>query len=298
MHKPVLVKEILEALVLEKGKTAIDCNFGQGGHTFEIWQKIKPTGKILAFEKDPTLYEKGIADIQERKLDEKIILKNCNFAFLENVLEKQENFKNPQAILFDLGICSWHFDESKRGFSFKGCEPLDMRFNPYSNDLTAYEIINRFPEKELAQFFKELGEERFANRIARKIVEERKDRTIENTTQLVEAIKEAIPARFLKGRIHWATRVFQALRILVNQELENLEKTLPQAVNALEKNGRLAVISYHSLEDRIVKHYFKKEALKETIKIITKRPMTPTEEEIAENPRSRSAKLRIIQKIK
>lgn len=298
MHKPVLVKEVLEGLALKKGGIAIDCNFGQGGHTFEIWQKIQPTGKILAFEKDPILYEKGIEDIQERELDKKIILKNCNFAFLEKVIEKQENFENPQAILFDLGICSWHFDESKRGFSFRGCEPLDMRYNPYENDLTAYEVVNRFSEKELAQFFKELGEERFANRIAQKIVEERKDRTIENTTQLVETIKEAIPEHFLRGRIHWATKVFQALRILVNQELENLEKTLPQAVNVLGKNGRLAVISYHSLEDRIVKHYFKKEALKQSIKILTKKPIIPNEEEVAENPRSRSAKLRIIEKIK
>jgi 16S rRNA (cytosine1402-N4)-methyltransferase len=296
MHKPVLLKEVIENLNLEKGGRAIDCTFGQGGHTFAIWEKIKPTGKILAFERDPVLQEKGVEKIKELGLDEKIVLKNANFVFLEDVTKKE--FEKPQAILFDLGLSSWHLDESKRGFSFKGCEPLDMRFNPFGDELTAHEVINKWAEEDLATFFKELGEERFAKKIAEKIVEERKNRTIENTSQLVEIIKTAVPSWYCGKKIHWATRVFQAIRILVNQELDSLEKTLPQAIEILDKGGRLAVISYHSLEDRIAKHFFKKEAEKGIIKILTKKPIIPSEEEKEENPRSRSAKLRVIEKIK
>ncbi|MDP2820906.1 MAG: 16S rRNA (cytosine(1402)-N(4))-methyltransferase RsmH [bacterium] len=297
MHQPVLIKEVIENLNLEKGIKAIDCTFGQGGHTFAIWEKIKPSGKILAFERDPILYEKGNEKIKEQGLEEKIILKNANFVFLEDIFKNEREFEKPQAILFDLGLSSWHLDESKRGFSFKNCEPLDMRFNPYGEELTAHEIVNKWEEENLAGFFKELGEERFAKRIAEKIVTERKNRTIENTSQLVEIIKTAVPAWYCGKKIHWATRSFQALRILVNQELDNLEKSLPQAIEILDKKGRIAVISYHSLEDRITKHFFKKQAQKQTIKILTKKPIIPSEEEIEKNPRSRSAKLRVVEKI-
>ena len=297
MHKPVLLKETIENLNLEKGMKAIDCTFGQGGHTFAIWEKIKPNGKILAFERDPILYEKGNEKIKEQGLEEKIILKNANFVLLENIQREEKEFEKPQAILFDLGLSSWHLEESKRGFTFQNCEPLDMRFNPYGDELTAYEIVNKWDQDDLADFFKELGEEQFSKRIAEKIVTERKHRTIENTSQLVEIIKTAVPSWYCGKKIHWATRSFQALRILVNQELDNLEKVLPQAIQITVKGGKIAVISYHSLEDRIVKHFFKKQSIKGTIKILTKKPIIPSDEEFQENPRSRSAKLRVVEKI-
>ena len=172
-----------------------------------------------------------------------------------------------------------------------------MRFNPYGDELTAYEIVNKWDQDDLADFFKELGEEQFSKRIAEKIVTERKHRTIENTSQLVEIIKTAVPSWYCGKKIHWATRSFQALRILVNQELDNLEKVLPQAIQITVKGGKIAVISYHSLEDRIVKHFFKKQSIKGTIKILTKKPIIPSDEEFQENPRSRSAKLRVVEKI-
>jgi len=297
MHQPVLVKEVVENLKLEKGDRVIDCTFGQGGHTFAIWEKIKPNGRILAIERDPQLVEAGLEKIKALGLEDKIILKNRNFIHLKELVE-EERFGQVQAVLFDLGVCAWHFEESKRGFSFQRCEFLDMRYNPYENEITAYEIINKRPESDLKEFFQRYGEERFAQRIARRIVEERKLRSIENTTQLVEIIRRAVPKWYRYKRIHWATKVFQALRIWVNQELENLKLALPQALDVLEKNGRLVVISYHSLEDRIVKNFLKEKSKEGLIKIITKKPIIPTHEELQQNPRSRSAKLRVGEKIK
>lgn len=297
MHQPVLVREIINNLKIQKGDKVIDCTFGQGGHTFAIWEKIKPTGQILAIERDPVLYKAGIEKIKFLNLETKILLENGNFAYLQEIVEKKE-FKEPQAILFDLGLCSWHLEGSQRGFSFQRCEFLDMRYNPFENEITAFEIINRWPEKYLIEIFRKYGEEKFASRIAKKIVREREKRSIENTTQLVEIIRQAVPAWYQRKKIHWATKVFQALRIFINQEIENLEKGLPQAVIILKKKGRLAVISYHSLEDRVVKNFFRKEAKQKILKILTKKPISPSIEEIQKNPRSRSAKLRVAEKNK
>ena len=194
-------------------------------------------------------------------------------------------------------MSSWHLDKSNRGFSFQKNEPLDMRFQTSGTSLSAQEIVNQWLEKEISEILQEFGEEQFSQRIAQAIVEYRKKELITNTFQLVEIIKQAIPKKFQRAKIHPATKTFQALRIAVNNELENLDQVLPQAVELLEKNGKIAVISFHSLEDRIVKHFFKDQAKKGIIEIIFKKPIIPGQEEIKHNFRSRSAKLRAGQKV-
>ena len=191
-------------------------------------------------------------------------------------------------------MSSWHLEESGRGFTFLKDEPLDMRYNirGIQNDLTAEKIVNSWPEEEIIKILKEYGEERFAQRIVKKIIENRERGVIKSTFQLKETIKAAVPSWYQRQRISFATRTFQALRIAVNDELDNLKAVLPQALDILEPGGRLVVISFHSLEDRIVKHFFKSKI--DSLKILTKKPITPSEEEIKINPRSRSAKLRAI----
>jgi len=218
-----------------------------------------------------------------------LILVNDSYVNLAETVRKQR-FKPVSGILFDLGFSSWHLEESGRGFSFEKNEPLDMRYNP-ENPLTAEKIVNNWSEREIEKILREYGEERFTKRIAREIIQERKIKPIKTTFQLVETIKKSTPIWYHHRRIHPATRTFQALRIAVNDELNNLKKALPQAVEILEKDGRLAVISFHSLEDRIVKNFFR-----ENLKILTKKPIRPSLEEIEINPRSRSAKLRVGQK--
>lgn len=284
MHKPVLIKEVLEYLNPQKGENFIDCTFGFGGHSLAILKKIEPNGKIL-----------GI-DLEKSSLEEdRLILVNRNFADLEEIV-RDNKFNKINGILIDLGLSSWHFDKSNRGFSFKGEELLDMRLDSKS-ELTAAKIVNEWPEEELVEIFKEYGQERFPGRIARIICEQRSKRQIKTTKELVDIIEQVIPKKHQYKKIHFATKIFQALRIAVNDEFNNLEKVLPQALRILEKNGRLAVISFHSLEDRIVKHFFRNEFKKGNLEILTKKPIIPDKDEIISNPRSRSAKLRIIKKI-
>jgi len=286
MHKPVLVKEVLEYLDPKPGENFIDCTFGFGGHSLAILERNLPDGKVLGIEQDKEVLELAL---KNKRL---ILIKN-NFKNLKKIVKKYE-FNRVSGILFDLGISSWHFDKSNRGFSFQINEPLEM--NCSENDLNAQEIINQWPEQELARIFKEYGEERFPGRIARVICEQRSKKQIKTTKQLVDIIEQAIPRKHRYKKIHFATKVFQALRIAVNDELNNLEKALPQALDILEPGGRLVVISFHSLEDRIVKHFFKEEFKKNHLKILTKKPITPSEQEIDLNPRSRSAKLRAAEK--
>jgi 16S rRNA (cytosine1402-N4)-methyltransferase len=305
IHKPVLLKEIIEWLGVEKNKNYIDCTIGEGGHAIEILKRNGPKGKVLGIEIDPELYKK----LKEKKL-ERLILVNDSYANLKKIVER-ENFKKIHGILFDLGISSWHLEESGRGFSFLREESLIMR-NDWnrtktlllrsnrlsSQELTAEKIVNQWSEREIERILKEYGEEKFAKRISREIVKARKTKPIMTTLQLVEIIKKAVPTFYQHKKIHFATRTFQALRIAVNNELENLRVALPQAVEILRKDGRLAVISFHSLEDRIVKNFFKQKEKEGKIKILTKKPIIPSEEEIKQNPRSRSAKLRVTIKIK
>ncbi len=288
-HQPVLKKEILDFFDPKPGQKYIDSTFGFGGHAFGILEKIVPSGKILALEADQEVYEKQKDQLISFRYAENIDLVNSNFIFLKQVAEEY-GFYQVNGILIDLGISSWQIDESKRGFSFKKDEPLLMNYA--FNDLTAQEIINYWSLEELIRIFREYGEERYSQRIAQAIIQQRKLKKIKTTGQLVEIIKQAVPKQYFKQKIHFATRIFMALRIAVNQELENLEKVLPQAVEILEEGGKIAVISFNSLEDRIVKHYFRNLAKENRLEVATKKPIQPTGEEIQVNPRSRSAKLR------
>jgi 16S rRNA (cytosine1402-N4)-methyltransferase len=287
MHIPVLQKEALEYLDPKPNENFIDATIGEMGHTIAILEKNKPNGKVLGIDWDAEV-------IKKLKFQERIILVNDSYANLKEIVEKN-NFNPVQGILLDLGMSSWHLEESGRGFTFMKNEPLDMRYqNKAQNYLTAEEIINKYPREEIERILKEYGEERFAKRIAERIIAERKIRPIKTTMQLVEILRRSIPV-YGHQKIHFATRTFQALRIAVNGELDNLKRVLPQVLEVLNKGGRIVVISFHSLEDRIVKEFFRNN--KEVLKILTKKPITSTDEEIISNRRARSAKLRAAMKI-
>jgi 16S rRNA (cytosine1402-N4)-methyltransferase len=294
-HKPVLLKEVIEWLDVGRNKNYVDCTIGEGGHAIEILKRNGPKGKVLGIEIDPELYKK-----LKKEAPERLILVNDSYTNLKEIVER-ENFKKVYGILFDLGISSWHIEKSGRGFSFLRDEPLIMRYNGNLTEeakLTAEMIVNEWPEREIERILKEYGEERFAKRIVREIVKARKVKPIKTTLQLVEVIKKAVPSFYRHRKIHFATKTFQALRIAVNNELENLKVALPQTIEVLEKEGRLVVISFHSLEDRIVKNFLKEKEREGKIKILTKKPIRPSKEEVKQNPRSRSAKLRAALKIK
>ncbi|OGD30283.1 16S rRNA (cytosine(1402)-N(4))-methyltransferase [Candidatus Azambacteria bacterium RIFCSPHIGHO2_01_46_10] len=299
MHIPVFPKEVLQYLDPKPNENFIDCTIGEAGHAIEILKKTSPGGKLLGIDLNDDSLKSSEFKIKESGLDGKrIVLANDNFANLKNIAERF-NFRPVQGILFDLGISSEELEKSGRGFSFLRDEPLLMtlRKDIKPDDLTAEKIVNNFRTEELEKIFKEYGEERFAGRIAARIAEERKRKRIKTTGELVEIIRKALPAKYKYGKIHFATRTFQALRIATNDELANLEKALVQALNVLSLRGRLAVISFHSLEDRIVKNFLKERQKNNSVKILTKKPVRPGEEEIAGNPRSRSAKLRAAEKI-
>jgi len=288
MHIPVLQKEVLEYLDPKPNENFIDCTIGEGGHSLAIIEKILPDGKVLGIDWD----YKVIRNLEDKK---QLILVCDNFANLKQIAKKY-NFQ-PNGILIDLGFSSWHIEQSKRGFSFKRDEALDMRYNPQMMELTAEEIVNSFSQSEIEKILKEYGEEKFAKRIAAQLTKERKVRPIKTTFQLVEIIKKATPAWYHHEKKHFSTLTFQALRIAVNNELENLENVLHQALEILKPSGKLTVISFHSLEDRIVKVFFKKQAKEGLLEILTKKPIRPTKKEVEINIRSRSAKLRAAQKI-
>ena len=289
MHKSVLLNEVIEILNPRPGDNFIDCNLGFAGHTKALLEKTSPSGKVLGIEAD----QRAIAQLKSEiasndDLQKRLIITQGNFVDLKEIQEAHD-FSPIQGILFDLGLSSWQLEQSNRGFSFLKDEPLLMNYQ--EDGLTAQEIVNEWPEKELADLIYEYGEERYSRKIARNICNMRKQKAITRTSQLVEAIKYAVPGKYRRSnRIHFATRTFQALRIVVNQELDSLEKVLPQAFEILETGNRLAVISFHSLEDRIVKNFLRDH--KEDLDILTKKPIVASEEEIKFNPRSRSAKLR------
>lgn len=284
MHVPVLQKEVLQYLDPKPNENFIDCTVGHGGHALAVAERILPKGKVLGIDWSPEM-------IQSIKKAPNLILVCDSYANLEKII-KESKINKIHGILFDLGFSSWHLEGSGRGFSFLKKEPLDMRYSA-ENQLTAEKIVNYWSKFDLETILKNYGEEKFSREIAEQIVEQRKRKPIETTNQLVEVIKGGVPKAYLYGRIHFATRTFQALRIAVNNELDSIEKALPQALKALEPGGRLVVISFHSLEDRIAKNFFKQEQLK----ILTKKPVTANNKEIKINPRSRSAKLRAAIKI-
>jgi len=292
MHIPVLQKEVIEYLDPKPNENFIDCTIGEGGHSLAILEKNAPKGKVLGIDVDAEVIKNTKYYIQNTIYKNRVVLVSDNFANLKEIV-RREKFIKVCGILLDLGMSSWHLEESGRGFSFLRNEPLDMRYN-LENPLTAEKIVNYWSKSEIEKILREYGEERFAKKIAERIVESRA-KPIETTFQLIEIIKSVIPRKYQVGRLHPATRTFQALRIAVNDELNNLEKTLPQTINVLNRGGRLVVISFHSLEDRIVKNFYRGQTSKD-LKILTKKPIRPSREEIIKNHRSRSAKLRACQK--
>lgn len=290
---PVLKKEVIEYLDPKPGENFIDCTFGWGGHSYAILERTRPNGLVLGLDLDEASLNRFCAQVPGYD-KERLILVNKNFSELKRAAA-EKNFKPVAGVLFDLGMSSWHLSESGKGFSFLNLEELDMRYSS-ENPLTAADLINRSEVEHLEKIFREYGEERFSRQIAKKIAQRRQVKPIKTTADLVAVVGAAIPSRFRRGKTHFATRIFQALRIAVNAELENLAGALPQAFEILEPGGRLAVISFHSIEDRIVKNFFRGLAKEGGAEILTKKPVVPTWEEIKSNPRARSAKLRAIKK--
>lgn len=288
-HIPVLAKEVIEGLDPKPGQHFVDGTVGLGGHAALILERTSPDGKLLAFDKDAA----NLATAKEnlKRFGDRVTFINDSYANLAEYVHPH-GFDQVHGILLDLGFSSVHIEDASRGFSFQQSGPLDMRYDK-RQELTAEVIINSWRAEDLADIFHTYGEERHAHKIAKRIVDERRRERIQTTERLAQIIKDVVPHSGKPMHIHPATRVFQALRIAVNDELMELERTLPTALHALAAGGRLAVISFHSLEDRIVKQYFKSQT---GLKILTKRPITASEEEININPRSRSAKLRIVEK--
>lgn len=313
IHKPVLLKESVEKLDLRKGDTVVDATLGGGGHSLAILEKILPDGKLIAIDRDARAIRdfRGKLEILDIKLKkENLELINDNFVNLEEILASLKIF-SVNSIIADLGMSSDQVENAERGFSFQKDALLDMRADQKTG-LTAKDIVNNYNQRELEKVFKEYGEEKYAARIARAIVFRRVSKPIERTLELVSIIEKSVPAFYKRQKIHFATKTFQALRIEVNQELENLKKFLPEAIGALKRKGRLVIITFHSGEDRIVKSIFRENArgcicpsefpicqcgIKPKIRLVNKKPITPSWEETGENPRSRSAKLRAVEKI-
>ncbi|MBU0648751.1 16S rRNA (cytosine(1402)-N(4))-methyltransferase RsmH [Patescibacteria group bacterium] len=291
-HLPALAKEAIEFLGPKPNQNFIDCTIGDGGHAEVILDKTAPRGKLVGFDRDEQALNRARKFLS--KFGERIQLINDNFANLDKYVDTASK---PDGILFDFGFSSAEIQDPERGFSFHASGPLDMRFDR-RQELTAAHIVNMYVEKDLVRIFRQYGEERYALKIARQIVQTRKKSPIAMTQELVRVIGQAVPASYLRSRIHFATRVFQALRVETNAELEAIEAALPKALAALKPGGTIVAISFHSLEDRIVKHLFKDWAKQDLVKILTKKPIRPSEPEIENNPRARSAKLRAIQKQK
>jgi 16S rRNA (cytosine1402-N4)-methyltransferase len=302
-HIPVLAEEVRSALAVRPGETVVDATFGAGGHAALLGSDLQGRGKLIAVDQDPTVrpyfeqLEQRLGGVQTRFL-------RGNFAV---VLEQlADNDVKADAILFDLGVSSMQIDRPERGFSYREDAPLDMRMDPNA-ELSARELVNEASEKELTTIFRRYGEERYAKQVARAIARRRKERPFERTGDLVETIRAAMPAPVRFGEGHPAKRVFQALRIAVNDELGALEAALPAALEMLRPGGRLAVISFHSLEDRIVKQFLRDGergctcppdfpvcvcGSKPLLRAIERRAVRPDERAIAANPRASSARLR------
>jgi len=305
VHVPVLLDEVIEGLQPQPGGYFVDCTVGLGGHAAAILERISFTGRLLGIDADPEAIE--ISRDRLRDYGEAVTLVNDNFINLEAICERY-HFHPVDGIIFDLGVSSLQLDTAERGFSFHLDAPLNMRFDS-GQGLTASDIVNSYPEQELEKLIAKYGEERHSRRIARHIVKNRPIATTVDLAHLIEQISGA-PAHW--SRIHPATRTFMALRIAVNKELQNLESALKQTLNLLRPGGRLAVISYHSLEDRIVKQFMRDAASNclcppgavicrcghvPTLKLISRKVIKPTSLEIESNPRSRSAKLRIAERL-
>ncbi len=296
IHEPVLLQEILTQLKPKPGQNFIDCTFGGGGHSLAILEHIMPDGKLAGIDWD----KKAVRESSNKNL----ILVNDNYRNLKLIndrLKKEQALGEIDGILLDLGLSSDQLSDEERGFSFESTGPLDMRFNPDGGGRTAADILKTAEENELARIFADYGEEPLAKLIARSIIKKRQAGEIAQSADvLVWLIADIYRHKFRQpSRRHPATRVLQALRIAVNDEFGNIKTALPQAMEILKPGGRLAVISFHSCEDRIVKNFFRDMAKSDyaRIKILTKKPIIASPAEIKSNPRSRSAKLRVVEKI-
>ncbi len=290
-HVPALLKETVDCLEVKPGKKYIDATLGGGGHSEEI---LKRGGELLAIDRDPDAIFYATARLSACPTPSHFKVVRGNFARLGQIA-RENDFIPVEGILFDLGVSSHQLETASRGFSFNLPGPLDMRMEP-ELALSAQDLINVLSEKELTELFWKLGEERFARRIARAICRARQIKRIATSDELAEIVVRSVPPRGKFDRTHPATRIFQALRIAVNDELNSLREALPQATEILSSGGRLAVLSFHSLEDGIVKRFFLEKEKEGILKIITKRPIEPGTAEVEANPRARSAKLRVAQK--
>ncbi|MEI3610991.1 16S rRNA (cytosine(1402)-N(4))-methyltransferase RsmH [Pseudogracilibacillus sp. SO30301A] len=306
-HESVLKREAIESLEIKENGTYIDCTLGRAGHASGIVSKLNKDGLLIGFDQDI----EAIKAAKEVLPGDRTLLIHANFRHLKAELAKKQ-IHNVDGILFDLGVSSPQLDQGERGFSYQHDAKLDMRMDQRA-DLTAYDVVNTWTYEQLIKIFFTYGEEKFSKQIARNIERQRERKAIETTHELVEIIKDSIPAPARRSGGHPAKRVFQAIRIAVNDELESFNDALHQAAEVISIGGRISVITFHSLEDRICKQVFKKlstekqvprglpimpEEFKAPFKRITSKPITPTEDEIKHNRRARSAKLRVVEKIK
>jgi len=303
-HLPIMLNEVLDALSIKSDGIYVDGTFGRGGHSRAILNQLT-TGHLVVFDQD----ERAIETAQKLSLEypNKMTIIQSNFEHLNEKLD-ESNIKGIDGILLDLGVSSPQFDDPSRGFSYRFDTRLDMRMNLNQN-LDAYQVVNQYPFEKLMYIFQVYGEEKFAKQIARKIEKQREIKPIETSFELVDIIRSAYPSKVLKQKGHPAKQVFQAIRIEVNQELEVLKSVLDQAVNRLNPDGRLVILTFHSLEDRIVKQFFNKlttidvpskiplQVLPTTeYELVNRKVITSKEEELESNPRAHSAKLRAIRK--
>ena len=307
-HVSVLLDECLEALNIKEDGIYVDCTLGGAGHSSQILKRLSNEGRLIGIDQDTD----AIKAAKERLKDySNVTFVHNNFYNIGEIIDGLDLEAGVDGILMDLGVSSYQLDKGERGFSYMQDAPLDMRMNR-ENDFSAYEVVNEYSEEELYRIIRDYGEEKFAKRIANFIVTRRTEKPIETTLELVELIKDAIPAKARREGPHPAKRTFQAIRIEVNSELSILNKAIEDGVRQLNKGGRMAIITFHSLEDRIVKNKFRDLAVacrcpkefpicvcngKAQVKVISRKAIEPTKEEVEMNPRSRSAKLRVIEKL-
>ena len=307
-HESVLLNEVIKYLDPKQGKNYVDCTLGGAGHAKELLKRTAPNGKLIGIDLDPRAISHSKKVLKE--FGSRAIIVHDSYINIKEIANKH-NLENIHGILLDLGVSSSQLEDDTFGFSFQKKGPLIMTFSGRKHGLTAERVVNTFTREKLEEIIKTYGEERYARRIVNNIIAYRKKQPIKTTSMLVRAICDAVP-KYKQSRIHPATRTFQALRIFVNDELENIRNVIPDALSVLSKGGRLAVIAFHSLEDKIVKNVFRNAfkncicppnfpvcacSHRKSIRFVTKKAVTPSMEEIQINPRARSARIRVVERI-